>query len=149
MRRHSRSLSYGAASGVTATLSGGADVVFDCVGSPESIAQSLAMVRPRGTVALVGMPGKVTVDLAPLWHREVRLAGAYAYGTERSAGLGADDGISTFALALDVASALQTGRLVSATYPLARFEDAVAHAGAAGRRGAVKIAFDIRKGPIR
>ena len=88
VRRHSRSLSYGGASGVTATLSGGADVVIDCVGSPESIAQSLAMVRPRGTVALVGMPGKVTVDLAPLWHREVRLAGAYAYGTERSAGSG-------------------------------------------------------------
>jgi len=48
-----------------------------------------------------------------------------------------------------VAAAQQTGRLVSATYPLARFEDAVAHAGSAGRRGAVKIAFDIRKGPIR
>jgi len=67
---------------MTATLSGGADIVFDCVGSPESIAQSLAMVRPRGTVALVGMPGKVTVDLAPLWHREVRLTGAYALGPE-------------------------------------------------------------------
>jgi threonine dehydrogenase-like Zn-dependent dehydrogenase len=147
VRRHSRSLSYGAASGVTATLSGGADVVFDCVGSPESIAQSLAMVRPRGTVALVGMPGKVTLDLAPLWHREVRLAGAYAYGTER--GTAAGDGVSTFSLALEVAAAQETGRLVSATYPLARFEDAVAHAGAAGRRGAVKIAFDVRKGPIR
>ena len=82
VRRHSHSLSFGGASGETATLSGGADVVIDCVGSAESIAQSLAMVRPRGTVALVGMPGKVTVDLAPLWHREVRLAGAYAYGTE-------------------------------------------------------------------
>jgi threonine dehydrogenase-like Zn-dependent dehydrogenase len=147
VRRHSRSLSYGGASGVTATLSGGADIVFDCVGSPESIAQSLAMVRPRGTVALVGMPGKVTVDLAPLWHREVRLAGAYAYGTER--GPGPDDAISTFALAFDVAAAQRTGRLVSATYPLTRFEDAVAHAGSAGRRGAVKIAFDVRKGPIR
>jgi hypothetical protein len=89
----------------------------------------------------------VTVDLAPLWHREVRLAGAYAYGTER--GPGADDAISTFALAFDVAAAQQTGRLVSATYPLTRFEDAVAHAGSAGRRGAVKIAFDVRKGPIR
>ncbi len=147
VRRHSRSLSYGAASGVTATLSGGADVVIDCVGSPESIAQSLAMVRPRGTVALVGMPGKVTVDLAPLWHREVRLAGAYAYGTERNPL--ADDAVPTFSLAFDVAAAQHTGRLVSATYPLARFEDAVAHAGAAGRRGAVKIAFDVRKGPIR
>ena len=120
--------------------------MFDCVGSPESIAQSLAMVRPRGTVALVGMPGKVTVDLAPLWHREVRLAGAYAYGTERHTGA---ETRSTFSLALDVAAAVGTGRLVSATYPLARFEDAVIHAGAAGRRGSVKIAFDVRKGPIR
>jgi len=105
------------------------------------------MVRPRGTVSLVGMPGKVTVDLAPLWHREVRLAGAYAYGTERGAGM--DDRVSTFALAFEVVAAQRTGRLVSATYPLTRFEDAVAHAGAAGRRGAVKIAFDVRKGPAR
>jgi threonine dehydrogenase-like Zn-dependent dehydrogenase len=148
VRRHTRSLSYGGASGLTATLSGGADVVIDCVGSPESIAQSLAIVRPRGTVALVGMPGKVTVDLAPLWHREVRLAGAYAYGTERG-GAPHGAGVSTFALALELAEALDTGRLVSATYPLTRFEEAVAHAGAAGRRGAVKIAFDVRKGQTR
>jgi threonine dehydrogenase-like Zn-dependent dehydrogenase len=148
VRRHTRSLSYGGASGMTATLSGGADVVIDCVGSAESIAQSLAMVRPRGTVALVGMPGKVSVDLAPLWHREVRLAGAYAYGTERGvAGLG--PGVSTFALALELAEALGTGRLVSATYPLTRFEEAVVHAGAAGRRGAVKVAFDVKKGQTR
>ncbi len=144
VRRHSRSLSYGGAPGVTSTLSGGADVVIDCVGSAESIAESLGMVRPRGTVSLVGMPGKVTVDLAPLWHREVRLAGAYAYGTERAAGT--EERMSTFAVAFEVAAAQRTGRLVSATYPLTRFEDAVAHAGSAGRRGAVKIAFDIRKG---
>jgi threonine dehydrogenase-like Zn-dependent dehydrogenase len=148
VRRHTRSLSYGGASGMTATLSGGADVVIDCVGSPESIAQSLAIVRPRGTIALVGMPGKVTLDLAPLWHREVRLAGAYAYGIERG-GAGPGGGVSTFALALELAEALGTGRLVSATYPITRFEEAVAHAGAAGRRGAVKIAFDLRKGQTR
>jgi threonine dehydrogenase-like Zn-dependent dehydrogenase len=147
VRRHTRSLSYGGSSGVTATLSGGADVVLDCVGSPESIAQSLAMVKPRGTVSLVGMPGKVTVDLAPLWHREVRLAGAYAYGSERGSPGG--EPIPTFALALDMARAQRTGRLVSATYPLARFEEAVAHAGMAGRRGSVKIAFDVRKGRTR
>jgi hypothetical protein len=100
------------------------------------------------------MPGKVTVDLAPLWHREVRLAGAYAYGTERPAPSpgepeGEGDGTPTFAVAFDVARAQRTGRLVSATYPLTRFEDAVAHAGAAGRRGAVKIAFDVTKGQTR
>jgi threonine dehydrogenase-like Zn-dependent dehydrogenase len=181
VRRHSHSLSFGGASGETATLSGGADVVVDCVGSAESIGQSLSMVRPRGTVALVGMPGKVTIDLAPLWHREVRLAGAYAYGCESvpagsaavtgvggGAGTGVGGGaagaagtsrrkkaaarpeeLPTFALAFEVVAAQSTGRLVSATYPLTRFEEAVAHAGAAGRRGAVKIAFDITKGHTR
>jgi threonine dehydrogenase-like Zn-dependent dehydrogenase len=149
VRRHSRSLSYGGAAGVTATLSGGADVVLDCVGSAESIAQSLAMVRPRGTVCLVGMPGKVTVDLAPLWHREVRLAGAYAYGTEAVGEPGRHGTTPTFDLAFEVAAATGVGALVSATYPLTRFEDAVAHAGAAGRRGAVKIAFDVAKGHDR
>ncbi|HVB90533.1 MAG TPA: zinc-binding dehydrogenase [Acidimicrobiales bacterium] len=157
VRRHSQSLSFGGAAGQTATLSGGADVVIDCVGSAESIAHSLSMVRPRGTVALVGMPGKVTVDLAPLWHREVRLAGAYAYGTESvpAAEAGAKRGaaklreMATFNLAFEVVAAQGTGRLVSATYPLTRFEDAVAHAGSAGRRGSVKIAFDMRKGHAR
>jgi threonine dehydrogenase-like Zn-dependent dehydrogenase len=164
VRRQTHSLSFGGVAGETATLSGGADVVIDCVGSAESISQSLSMVRPRGTVALVGMPGKVTIDLAPLWHREVRLAGAYAYGTESVPGMAATGAaatgarkrpaakpkeVTTFALAFDVVAAASTGRLVSATYPLARFEEAVAHAGAAGRRGAVKIAFDIRKGHTR
>ena len=149
VRRHSRSLSFGGPSGVTATLSGGADVVIDCVGSAESIACSLAMVRPRGTVSLVGMPGRITLDLAPLWHREVRLAGAYAYGTEDVGEAGHRGTTPTFELAFEVAAAVGVGRLVSATYPLTRFEDAVAHAGAAGRRGAVKIAFDVAKGHDR
>jgi hypothetical protein len=57
--------------------------------------------------------------------------------------------LPTFQLAFEVVAAQSTGRLVSATYPLTRFEEAVAHAGAAGRRGAVKIAFDITKGHTR
>ena len=41
-------------------------------------------------------------------------------------------------------SDLDLGRLVTATYPLRRYEDAIAHAASAGARGAVKIAFDLR-----
>ncbi len=134
VRRRTRSLE---ASG---HLTGGADVVVDCVGSSESLAQSLAMVRPRGRLVLVGMPGPMRVDLAPLWHREVELAGAYAYGVEQLPG-GAR---RTFDIAMDVVAAYRLGRLVSACYPIERYEEALAHAGAAGRRGAVKIAFDLR-----
>jgi len=146
VRRRTGSLTVGGPSG-GGRLSGGADVVIDCVGSAESIGRCLAMVRPRGRVVLVGMPGRVHVDLAPLWHREVALVGAYAYGTELVAATGNGSAARvprrTFDLALDMAGATAIGRLVSATYPLDRFEEALAHAGAAGRRGAVKVAFDL------
>ena len=81
---------------------------------------------------LVGMPSSVTIDLTGLWHREVSITGRYAYTHEE------------FEQAFDVVRAKQLGRLVSATYPLDRFTDALQHAAEAGRRGATKIAFDLR-----
>ncbi|MDP9388128.1 MAG: zinc-binding dehydrogenase [Actinomycetota bacterium] len=126
VRRHTRSLA------VDDRLTGGADVVVDCVGSEDSLAQALAVVRPRGTIVLVGMPGSVRVDLTPLWQREVRLAGSYAYRS------------TTFATAFDLVAAAGLERLVSARYPLERWREALDHAASAGRRGAVKIAFDLR-----
>ncbi len=120
-------------------LTGGAGVVFDCVGSAESIGEALAVAAPGGTVVLLGMPGHVGVDLTPLWQREIHLAGAYAYGPEPAAG-----GRHSFDLAMDVVDAAGLHRLVTTTYPLDRYPDAIEHAGSAGRRGAVKVAFDLR-----
>jgi threonine dehydrogenase-like Zn-dependent dehydrogenase len=113
-------------------LGGGVPAVVDCVGSAESIAQALRITAPGGTIHAVGMPGVTTVDLTPLWQREVALRGAYAY--ERP----------DFDTAIELVRALDLGRLVSATYPLRQYEDAIAHAASAGARGAVKIAFDLR-----
>jgi threonine dehydrogenase-like Zn-dependent dehydrogenase len=113
-------------------LGGGVPAVVDCVGSPESIAQALRIAAPGGTIHAVGMPGVTTVDLTPLWQREVALKGAYAYQR------------ADFDTAIDLVRSLDLGRLVSATYPLRRYEDAIAHAASAGSRGAVKIAFDLR-----
>lgn len=120
-------------------LTAGAPVVFDCVGSAESLSESLAVVAPGGTVVMIGMPGHVGVDLTGLWQREVRLAGAYAYGPEAAAG-----GRHSFDISMEVVDAAGLGRLVSALYPLDRYSDAIEHAASAGRRGAVKIAFDMR-----
>jgi threonine dehydrogenase-like Zn-dependent dehydrogenase len=114
-------------------LTGGVPAVVDCVGSEASLTQALQVVAPGGTVHVVGMPGRTTLDLTSLWHREVALRGAYAY--ERA----------DFDTAVELAASLDLGRLVSAVYPLARYEDAVAHAAEAGARGAVKIAFDPRE----
>jgi len=119
-------------------LTGGADVVIDCVGSSTSLAEALAVVRPRGRIVVAGMPGDVSIDLTGLWHREVQLVGAYTYGIEQVTGRGE---VRTFDLAFELVAQHDLGRLVTASYPLGRYEDAIAHAAEAGRRGAVKIAF--------
>ena len=113
-------------------LTGGVGAVVDCVGNDASLAQSLRVVAPGGTVHLVGMPGRVNVDLTSLWHREVSVKGAYAYTR--------DD----FAKAFELVEARDLGRLVSARYPLDRYKEAIDHAANAGRRGAIKVVFDMR-----
>ncbi len=127
-------------------LSGGAHTVVDAVGSAASITECLRITRPRGRMVLMGMPAPgpgegVTLDLTGLWHRETELVGAYTYGTESLP----DGGTAkTFDLAIETADAIEAERWLSATYRLADHIDAIAHAATAGRRGAIKIAFDLR-----
>jgi threonine dehydrogenase-like Zn-dependent dehydrogenase len=113
-------------------LTGGVAAVVDCVGREATLTQALRVVAPGGTVHAVGMPARTTLDLTGLWHRETSLRGCYAYRR------------ADFATALDLVDELDLGRLVTATYPLSRYEDAIDHAAHAGARGAVKVAFDLR-----
>jgi threonine dehydrogenase-like Zn-dependent dehydrogenase len=123
-------------------LSSGAHVTIDAVGTSATVGEALRMTRPKGRVVLLGMPADVTLDLTGLWHRETELKGAYTYGTESM-----PDGTTrrTFDLAIETATAVEAERLLSATYPLTDHVDAIAHAATAGRRGAIKVAFDLRK----
>jgi threonine dehydrogenase-like Zn-dependent dehydrogenase len=120
-------------------LSGGAPFVLDCVGTASSIADALAVTAPGGQVVLAGIPGPANVDFTPLWQREVSVTGSYTYGPEPTAG-----GRHSFDLAFELAESAGLDRLLSATFPLDRHTEAIAHAAAAGRRGAVKVAFDMR-----
>jgi threonine dehydrogenase-like Zn-dependent dehydrogenase len=134
VRLATRSMKFGTdrTAGRRGQLTGGAPVVVDCVGSESSLQQALEVVAPGGTILVVGMPATVSLDLTGLWHREVALRGVYAYRRE------------DFDTALALVTSKALGRLVSATYPLSRYEDAIVHAADAGRRGAVKITFDLR-----
>ena len=113
-------------------LTCGAPHVIDCVGSSDSLQQALQVVAPGGEVQVVGMPSNVSLELTSLWHRETAIRGCYAYTH------------ADFTTAIEVIRRHDLGRLVSATYSLKDYTDAIAHAATAGRRGAVKIAFDMR-----
>ena len=91
---------------------GGADVVFDCVGSERSLDDALRITRHQGTVVLVGMPGVPRgVDWTSIWHKELVVRGAYTSTTP------------TFRRALEhvVAHHGAFGAIGIARFPLARY----------------------------
>ena len=113
-------------------LLGGFDAVVDCVGSGPSLESAVAAVRPRGTVMLVGMPGRVSADLAMAWQREVEIRGAYGYESD-------------FEDALELARRLRPGRLVAHGWELRDYRRALDESKRAARAGRVKTVFDLRR----
>ncbi len=127
------------------TVIGGADVVFDCVASSQSIDDGLRFTRSGGTLVLVGMPGiPWGVDWTPMWFKELSVHAAYAYGPERVGGEVRD----TFEIAI---GHMRTGasrltRLVSRPYALSDYRAAFQAAMSTGRSGAVKTVIAVHQG---
>jgi threonine dehydrogenase-like Zn-dependent dehydrogenase len=122
-------------------LLGGADLSFECSGSAAGLQGAIACTRAGGTVVMAGMPGRASLDLAPAWHRELSLRGAYGYGVETAPGVAVQPPQRTFAVAIAAALALRPGHLVEDPHPLEDYRRALTRAASAGSRGAVKVAF--------
>ncbi|HXJ78345.1 MAG TPA: alcohol dehydrogenase catalytic domain-containing protein [Candidatus Methylomirabilis sp.] len=100
----------------------GADVGCEAVGKPALVAETMALVKPKGIVLLVGVSPKgqpLPIDLYDFHYRELSLHCAYGRGT-------------SFRRALALMPALDVSALVTARFPLNQIEEAFAHA-AAGR----------------
>jgi threonine dehydrogenase-like Zn-dependent dehydrogenase len=120
---------------------GGADKVFECVGSAGTMEDAVRLARPAGEVALVGMPSaRSCLDLTALWFKEINLTGAYAYGIEEYEG----ERVKSFELALRIAPVIKLETLISPRFRLREYREAIAAARAAGRKGHVKVVFDHR-----
>ena len=69
------------------TDGGGADIVFEAVGRPDTISESVRLVRSAGKIMVVGIPSApVTFDFVHLVRREVDLltSDASLYAVERT-----------------------------------------------------------------
>jgi threonine dehydrogenase-like Zn-dependent dehydrogenase len=120
---------------------GGADKVFECVGSAGTMEDAVRLTRPGGEATLVGMPpARSCLDLSALWFKEVNLAGAYAYGVEEYEG----ERVRSFELALRLAPQIELETLVGPGFRLREYREAIAAARAAGREDRVKVVFDLR-----
>ena len=119
---------------------GGFEVVFDCVGSRDSVAQAISFASARGRVVLLGCAGQLRkLDLTFVWARELQVHGYVGYGAEEWNGRGTH----TFAISLErmAADPRALGDLVTHVFPLAQYRDALRAAYDHRRSKAVKVAL--------
>lgn len=117
---------------------GGFPVVFDCVGSRETLDRALRFAAARGTVLLVGCAGSLRrIDLTLVWARELAVRGAVGYGREQWQG----EALHTFSLTQRLLQATDTpvAEMVTHSYPLDRYRTALSAARRRSESGAIKV----------
>ena len=117
---------------------GGFPLIYDCVGSRSSIAQTLAFASPRARIVAIGCVAEFKkLDLTFVWARELRIRGAVGYGQETWRG----ERRHTFEIAHDLL--LETGapveNMVTHVYPLHQYRDALRAAANHRKSSAVKV----------
>ena len=120
---------------------GGFDMIFDCVGSPSSLAQSLRYAAPRGDVVLLGCAGQVPkLDLTFLWAREINLQGFVVYGAERWQGRD----LHTFDITMErmLSDGDRLSGLVTHVFPLGQYRDGLRAAYNHRSSKAVKVLLE-------
>lgn len=120
--------------GERAMLWDGFDLVVDAAGTARSLELALRLGNLGGCLLLLGTPGRVTVDLRPLWLKELRLIGALE---QRGAVPGGERPMDR-ALAL-LEEAPQLGALVTHVFPLHRFGEALEVARNRAKHRSVKV----------
>ena len=130
-------------------LAGGYELVFDCAGSVASIAESIKWTRPGGQLVLVGTGHGRGVDLTPVWFGELTVIGSSGRAIESlpATGTTAPRREHTYVLTHErmAAGPFDVGRLLTHTFALCDYRQALRAAMDKSASGAVKVAFDLRQ----
>jgi len=120
---------------------GGFPLIFDCVGSGQTIKQALRYASPRGRVVMLGCAAEISkLDLTFVWARELDVKGFVGYGIEDWRG----ERMHTFQVTHDML--LETGapldRLVTHVFPLGQYRSALSTAANRRKTGSIKVLLD-------
>jgi threonine dehydrogenase-like Zn-dependent dehydrogenase len=121
-------------------LLGGFNVVYDCVGSAQTVQDSLRWARAGGAVVLVGTKlTTLSLDLTPVWYQEVELIGLLAHGAEPWEG----QTWRTYDLVIELMrqGKLAADGLITHRFPLSKWRQAV-NTALDKRNGTIKVVFD-------
>ena len=121
-------------------LVGGADIVYECVGSAGSIDDALHMAAPGGRVVLIGAAGVPKgVDWTPVWFHELTISGAYAVAMEDYQGRR----MRTYEVGLELMAQkkLDLSPLLTHRFKLSEYKQAFRTLADRGRSKALKAVF--------
>jgi threonine dehydrogenase-like Zn-dependent dehydrogenase len=120
---------------------GGFPLVFDCVGSGQTIKQALRFAAPRARLVMLGCAAEIAkLDLTFMWARELDLKGFVGYGRETWRGGHAHTFEITQELLLETAPPVD--RMVTHVYPLRDYRQALATAANRRKTGSIKVLLD-------
>jgi threonine dehydrogenase-like Zn-dependent dehydrogenase len=121
-----------------AFVEGGPRLIFDSVGTQQSLGDALALGAGGGRLVLLGSAARVRLDLTRLWYRHITLSGIFVYGPVPFRGRDCD--IYDAALELLHEGALARLTLVTHRFRITEYRKAIRTA-LDRRAGSVKVAF--------
>lgn len=120
---------------------GGFPLIFDCVGSGQTLSQALRYATPRGRLVMLGCAAELRkLDLTFVWARELEVKGFVGYGAEEWRG----ETRHTFDITHDLLleSGAPVERMVTHVFPLHQASQALSTAANRRRTNSVKVLFD-------
>jgi len=117
-------------------LQDGPVVVYDTIGSVQTVETSLRLVATGGTVVISGVEPPKRFEWTPLYFKEVRVIGSNGFGVEDVGGVAKHAMEHYFDF---VAAGLDLTPVITHRFPLQRWREAVLTLKNARRTGAVKV----------
>lgn len=123
---------------------GGADLVFECVGSDTSIDEALRFTKSGGTMVLIGLASLPKgVDWTPIWFNELRVRGSFCCSTEEIEG----KRLRTYELALNwmADGKVDVAGLITHKFPLEDYRKGLQVSMSKSKSKAVKTIFTLER----
>jgi len=119
-----------------AWLQDGPSVVYDTIGSPETIETSLRLLATGGTLVISGVETPKRFEWTPLYFKELRVIGSNAFGIEEVRGVRKHAFEHYFDF---VGEGLDLTPMITHRFPLSEWKRAISTIARVKRTGAVKV----------
>lgn len=121
-------------------VGGGAEFVIDSVGNPSSIHDSLRLVKPKGTLLLIGYPSHIQVDWTPIMAKEITITASNIFSYDVIEG----ETKPTMEIALELLKEgkINASGLVTHKFKLEDYKEALQVADNKSKYQATKVVFE-------